>query len=92
MKLVKNSISYSVQKVQKSLKQVPQKAYTYWVSITPVDSGNARNRTKLSKDTIRANYAYAERLDRGWSKQAPIGMSKPTTSYVKQLVKSIMKK
>lgn len=62
----------------------------YFKSITPVASGNARNRTKTNakakNPVIKAGYGYADRLDTGWSKQAPKGMSKPTEDKLDQLV------
>lgn len=57
---------------------VVKKTYDYFVSITPKRSGNARRSTKLENNTIDADYAYAERLDQGYSKQAPRGMSDPS--------------
>jgi len=93
IQLKNNFISPSIKRLTGQLKLVPQKAHSYWVSVTPIDSGNARRRTKLTtKNEISAAYPYATRLDRGWSKQAPQGMTKPTKKYVQQLVRSIMKK
>ena len=59
---------------------------------TPVDSGNARRNTKLSNDSILAQYPYAVRLDQGYSKQAPDGMSKPTDDYMKTYIENYSKK
>lgn len=66
-----------------------KKAYDHFKKITPIDSGNARRKTKLSHDTIYANYAYAQRLDQGWSKQAPDGMSNPTIEYLKSEIEKL---
>ena len=93
IQLRNNLISPSIKRLQGNLKQVPQKATDYWISKTPIDTGNARSKTYLSGNNfISARYPYAERLDKGWSKQAPQGMSKPTKKYIQQLVRSIMKK
>lgn len=51
---------------------------------TPTDSGNARKNTIRKKNSIVSNYAYAARLDAGYSKQAPRGFTKPT---IQQLIK-----
>lgn len=59
---------------------------------TPVDTGNARRNTKLSGDSILAQYPYARRLNEGYSKQAPDGMSKPTDDYMKKYVENYSKK
>ena len=76
--------------VQQQLANVPQEAYNYWRSITPYDTGNARRSTSLKGSTIEANYAYADRLDKGWSKQNQgKGMTKPTTDFIRRRVKQI---
>lgn len=66
-------------------------AYKHFVSITPVRSGNARRNTKQTKDTIEADYPYANRLDTGWSKQAPNGMTGPTEQFLENEVQNILK-
>ncbi|MDA7807343.1 hypothetical protein N8955_01265 [bacterium] len=61
---------------------------------TPVRTGNAKSKTtvKTSRtpsakgNQIRAQYPYAERLDTGWSKQAPDGMSKATEDEMDRFV------
>jgi len=75
--------------VYQQVQQLPQDAYNYFVSVTPIDTGNARRSTSLKGKTIEANYAYANRLDHGWSKQAPDGMVKPTQDYVNRRVRQI---
>lgn len=75
----------------------PQKlanlAYATWKQFTPVDTGNAKNKTKLKGTEIHANYPYATRLDTGWSKQFQgQGMSKPTLAALQSYVKNNMKK
>jgi len=62
--------------------KLAKEAYNYFVSITPIDSGNARRNTSLQGDEIHASYPYAKRLDQGWSKQAAQGMTKPTEKYI----------
>jgi expansin (peptidoglycan-binding protein) len=69
-------------KDQKFLKNLPQEAYNYFVAQTPVKTGNARRSTDLRGNTIVADYAYAQRLDTGWSKQAPKGMTQPTERFI----------
>ena len=49
-------------------------AYDAFVAATPVASGAARDSTRLSGDTIHADYPYAKRLNDGYSKQSPDGM------------------
>ena len=62
--------------------QVMTSAGTYFKSITPIDKGNARRNTKRTGLVINADYAYAARLDDGYSKQARGGMSDPTIDFI----------
>ena len=90
MKVTFNNVSSKeLTKLQAGLKKIPQDAYQYFVAQTPVRSGNARRSTHLAKDTIVADYQYAQRLDDGYSKQAPRGMVKPTEAYVNRQVKKL---
>jgi hypothetical protein len=68
-------------------KELTKVAFQEWRSNTPVRSGNARRNTKYKQDEIHANYAYAKRLDEGYSKQSPDGMSKPTIEAVRRYLK-----
>lgn len=61
-------------------------AYNYFKDLTPIDTGNAKRKTRLSGNEITTNYPYAQRLDTGYSKQAPEGMSKPTLKAIKRYV------
>jgi hypothetical protein len=67
--------------------------YKFFVKATPIRSGNARRNTNLNKqkNTIEADYAYAGRLNNGWSKQAPDGMTEPTIEYMKRSVSKHLK-
>jgi hypothetical protein len=77
----------------KKVEALPAKTAEYFKSITPVDTGRARRSTKLEGDkTIHADYPYAQRLDEGYSKQAPQGMTKPTEKWLRGQFKKIFKK
>lgn len=78
--------------LEKRIDAIPREAYDHFVSITPKDKGNARRNTQLKGSTIHANYAYAQRLDEGYSKQAPKGMTEPTTKFVEKITKQKMRK
>lgn len=71
-----------------------QVAFKTWVKYTPIDTGNARSKTRLNGTEIHADYAYAVRLDNGWSKQFKgQGMTKPTLAELKKYVqKNVGKK
>ena len=88
----KDTISPEIQRIQRELAALPAKAYVEWQKNTPVRTGNARRNTKLSSKTIEAKYPYAQRLDEGYSKKAPKGMSQPTEKFVEQEIKKIMGK
>lgn len=82
----------SLKKIQSELDKLPREIYNFWVNITPKDTGNARNKTKLQGKVIHAKYPYAERLDQGWSKQASDGMTKPTEREIQRRVNKIIRK
>ena len=95
LKIGVDKISTSVKKKIAQLDAVPAQAYTYFRSITPiaaVNGGNARRNTFLKKDTIVAAYPYAQRLDDGYSRQAPDGMTRPTEAFVQKTTDKIMKR
>jgi hypothetical protein len=69
--------------------EVMTSADTFFTRITPKDKGNARRNTNLikNKTEIFADYAYAERLDTGWSKQfGGKGMTNPTIAYIERQI------
>lgn len=84
-----SKIALSLNAARKEMNTIPGKAFNFFYFETPIDTGRARSRTRLKGDTIRADYPYAGRLDRGYSKQAPQGMSKPTLAYIRRLVRKI---
>ena len=88
---IKNAVTGQLKKIQKKLAMVPKEAYTEFVSETPIRSGNARRNTRLEKNKIKAQYPYAKRLDDGYSKQSPQGMTEPTVDFIKKRVAQILK-
>lgn len=89
---ISDGLTKELQGMAKELKKYPQDAESKFISLTPVRSGNARRKTNLVNETIEADYAYAQRLDEGWSKQAPIGMTKPFETWVRNKAKQIFGK
>jgi hypothetical protein len=83
------SITKRLDELEKALspETLAQEAYDYFRSITPIRTGNARRNTRLRGDEIRADYAYATRLDEGSSRQAPNGMTEPTTKFIQEYIK-----
>lgn len=90
--IVDDKLTPSTKKKRKELAQLPQDTYTYFRAHTPIRTGNARKNTRFANDTIIANYPYAQRLDQGYSKQAPDGMSRPTEAYFKKRLDAIFGK
>jgi len=88
---VKDTMTPSLERIQRQLDQLPAKAYQVWVKETPIRSGNARRRTALRGDRIEARYAYAERLNEGWSRQSPDGMEQPTERFIQQYINRLGK-
>lgn len=86
-----NKITPNLQKIQSKLAKVPKEAFDQFVADTPIRSGNARRRTKLVNNKIVAGYNYAQKLDEGFSKQAPEGMTKPTQEFIKKRVAAILR-
>lgn len=89
---IDDKITPNCEQKQKELELVPRQAYTFFRAHTPIRTGNARKKTILVQDTIQGNYPYAQRLDQGWSNQAPDGMTKPTEAYFKRRIDQILGK
>jgi hypothetical protein len=92
VKLSTDKITPDLKRKQKQLATVPKLAFVEWQQHTPIRSGNARRRTYLKKEVIVTQYPYAQRLDEGYSNQAPDGMSKPVAAFLQRLVDRIMRK
>jgi hypothetical protein len=71
--------------------KLKQQGYLYFKSHTPIRTGNARRNTFRADDEIVADYPYAQRLDEGYSRQAPRGMTEPTIEYMEQLFEQLIK-
>lgn len=86
----KDNITPNNKSIQKQLDKLPRQAWDVFYKATPIKTGNARRNTKLvGNKTIVAKYPYAQRLDEGYSKQAPDGMVKPTEDFIKQRLDQI---
>lgn len=85
--------SRAVNKMFNQLAEMPElvmkQTYTIYRNNTPIRSGNAKNRTKLeNKLRIGGRYPYAGRLDEGWSKQSPKGMTEPSLKALDGFIKN----
>ena len=88
----RDNITPDINRLLKSIDQLPEGAFREWRDQTPVRTGNARRRTRLSGDTIQAAYQYAVPLDRGSSPKAPDGMSRPTLEWLRRRMRQILRK
>ena len=88
---IKDKITTSIDNILQKIDKLPQEAYKEFVKDTPIRSGNARRKTKLSGNKIIAGYNYAQKLDEGFSRQAPDGMTKPTEEFIKKRMTQIIK-
>jgi hypothetical protein len=87
---VTNDIKKEMDAYSRVASIVAKRSYEYFKSITPIQSGNARRNTRLKDTTIEANYDYAEKLDTGYSSQAPMGMSEANMDkYLDEEIKKI---
>ena len=86
-----DQITPDLNRALKEVEKVSEGAYKIFRSHTPIRSGNARSKTRLEGMEIQANYAYATRLDKGWSNQAPDGMTKPTEAWLKRTLDKIFR-
>lgn len=89
MRRVSNNIGRRLDKIKTDLQQLPADAHTKFVSITPIDTGNARRSTSLRGTAIDANYPYAVRLNEGWSRQAPAGMTDDTIDFIRDQIRKM---
>jgi hypothetical protein len=87
-----NAVSKMFEQAEKVAKTLPKEALDYFVDSTPIRSGNARRSTRLRGNTIDADYNYAERLDEGYSRQSPKGMTGPTEKFLQKRIDDLIGK
>lgn len=88
MRLVgRSKISSRVKDLERKIDDLKKDAADFFEKTTPIRTGNARRNTKLERSAIRANYHYATRLNEGYSKQAPKGMTEPTIEFIQEQVR-----
>jgi hypothetical protein len=84
-----DEITPMLRRQRRALQQFPEQAHAEFVKLTPRRTGNARRNTDLRGTTIVADYPYAQRLDDGWSRQAPRGMTQPLETWIQRWVKRV---
>ena len=84
-----NNMIQRVDRLDTFARELPKNAHKEFTATTPIDTGNARNSTKLRRYTISADYPYANRLNKGYSRQARRGMTKPTIDYIRSELRKL---
>lgn len=79
-----NKFNKLMTNLENNAKGLSKGAHQVFVENTPKNTGNARQRTKLQGDTIIADYDYSKKLDDGFSKKNPQGMTAPTEKWIEQ--------
>lgn len=85
----RSKIRARLTEVDRQVNRIKDYASEEFRSITPIRTGNARSKTRRVQQGIEANYHYANRLNDGYSKQAPDGMTKPTVEAIQAFVRRI---
>lgn len=90
---VQSQIAKDITKLKGRLDDFPDQALEKFQELTPIDTGNARKKTTLKNNKqIVADYPYAQRLNEGWSRQAPQGMVRPFLKWLRQQSNLIFKR
>ena len=84
-----DKINPRLRKVEQFLRDIPRDMHEEFVKQTPIRTGNAKRSTDLSGNEIRGNYDYANRLNKGWSRQAPQGMTDPTIDFARAKLRAL---
>lgn len=88
---IQDKITDDLAKIKRQLPQIVKQGLVEYKRLTPIQTGNARRKTTATANSIQANYAYAGRLDEGYSKQAPQGMTEPFEKWLENHVDKIVK-
>jgi hypothetical protein len=93
IKKTDDNIGIRLNGLKKELAKLPEQSVTKLRSLTPIDTGNARNKTRLAnRTTIVLDYKYATALESGHSKQAPNGMLTPFFKWLDNQLNIISRK
>ena len=91
VKVDHSNLEAKIKRQTDALQKLPVESLVQFRALTPKRSGNARSQTNLSSNnkSINALYPYAQKLDDGYSRQRPNGMTKPFAVWFKEQVKKI---
>ena len=90
VKISKRDMIKLQKQINKAIDTSTEETYEFFKQKTPVKGGNARRNTKYkeksTKTSIIGDYPYSGRLDEGYSKQAPRGMTKPSLRELEKVI------
>ncbi len=84
-----DKINPRLRQIERFLDRLPGEMHDEFVKQTPIRTGNAKKSTELKRNEIQGNYAYANRLNKGWSSQAPQGMTDPTVEFARTKLRGL---
>lgn len=97
-----NLITPALKKIRQDIAALPTDLHRQMVQLTPIDTGNARRRTRLvNNKRIQAAYAYAKVLNQGrrmtnrgmrGSNQAPKGMTIPLRDWYRKHIRTLLRR
>jgi len=87
VKGLERATNFIFRKIDKLVSRVSQDTLAKAISVTPVRSGRAKKSWRQIKKGRRSfevvnNVPYARRLDEGYSKQAPRGITRPASKAI----------
>jgi hypothetical protein len=85
----RSKISARLDEVERKIRQIKDRAHEKFQEVTPIRTGNAKSKTRRIADGVEADYPYANRLNEGYSRQAPKGMTEPTVEDIQDYVRRI---
>lgn len=100
IRISRNLLTPALRRIQRDINNLPKELHKKMVELTPVDTGNARRRTRLVNKRIEARYGYAQVLNRGrhmtrrgmrGSLQAPKGMTGPLRQWYRNRVRALLR-
>ena len=90
VKIDNTKLNSMIKKQRSAYAVLPARGLAQFKILTPIDTGNARANTSLKNNSIEGDYAYAQRLDKNWSKQTRgKGIVAPFTKWWVQQIKKI---
>lgn len=88
MRLIgRSKIPGEIRDLTRKIERLVDDAADHFRAETPIRTGNARRNTSKKRNTIEADYPYATRLNEGYSRQAPNGMTEPTIDFIRQQIR-----